>query len=174
MTVVAPKTTPIPKTNVQATAVLKRLASQDGFIEGPNNDNPYGKAMGYNHQPYCCYFVSWGFSCEHLLSLINQTPHGYYNAAEFEQFAHDMKRTVPVSQIKLGDILLYGEKGGKPYHTGFAASSIVPKVNLFPAWEANTSADHNPTGSQANGDGVHLRHRSPLWVLTVYRPPYTS
>lgn len=158
----------------QANAILKRLASQDGYTEGPNNANIFSQHFKRDHESWCCRYISWGFDVEHSISLIEQMPHqGYANCAEFQRWAIAKKLTVPVSQIRLGDILLYGEKGKPPYHTGFAATVVDPKTKIFGAWEGNTSADHNPKGSQDNGDGVHYRHRSSLWVLTVVRPPYT-
>lgn len=156
--------------SLQAQRIVARAKSQKGFREGANNDNKYGKAFGGNHAPWCAYFVSWVFKEEGLLHLIGQTPKGFCNCADFQEWAIEQKQTVPVGKIQGGDILLFGEKGGKPYHTGIAEDVINLKTGKVFDWEGNTSS--GAKGSQANGDGVYHRSRHKSWILTVFRPAW--
>jgi len=39
--------------------IITIAIAEDGFQEGPNNDNKYGEWYGWNNVPWCAIFVSW-------------------------------------------------------------------------------------------------------------------
>ena len=74
-------------------------------------------------------------------------------------------------QAGLQDLILYDFN-----HSGHAdhieiASSTVNSLHNFHAIGGNTSDPNNPTGSQANGDGVYEKVRPTSLVKTVIRIP---
>lgn len=159
--------------SIQAQGIVKRALSQVGYKEGPSNASKYGTWAGYPNQSWCAAFVSWVFSCERLLPLIAQTPHGYINCASFGNWAKKNKLTVPVMQVQAGDILLFcWDESGVPEHTGIAIGPYDPKSHLIPTVEGNTGG--NVIGSQVNGDGVHSRGRPRSCVTLVVRPKYAT
>lgn len=143
------------------------------YKEGPNNDTVFGAWYGLNHQPWCAMFVSWCFSCAHVLPLIAQTPKGFAGVEVFEAWAKAKKLTVPVAQVQAGDILLFDfHKEGRSVHTGLALGGINPNTHLIDTVEGNTVGDN--VGSQANGDGVYYKHRAPSTVRCVVRPKWPA
>ena len=50
--------------------VINRALSQVGFVEGRNNDTPYGEWYGLNHNPYCAMGLSWAFGQEGASELV--------------------------------------------------------------------------------------------------------
>ena len=159
--------------SVQADLVVKIALSQNGYKEGTNNDTMYGKWFGVNHQPWCAMFVSWCFNQAGVINLINQTPKGYAGCEAFEAWAVKNKLTVPVTSVQKGDILLFDfYKSGKSEHTGIAQSSINVNTHLIDTVEGNTAGDN--VGSQANGDGVYIKHRAPSTVRLVVRPRWSK
>ena len=159
--------------SVQAQGIIKRALSQVGYKEGPNNQSKYGSWAGYPDQSWCAAFVSWVFSCERLLPLIAETPHGYINCASFGKWAKAHKLLVPVKSVIAGDILLFcWDDSGVPEHTGIAIGSYDPKSHMIPTVEGNTGGQ--VLGSQTNGDGVYRRVRPFSCVTYAIRPHYTS
>ena len=139
-----------------------------GTTELPVNKTKYGKWYGLDGQPWCAMFVSWVFMRAGATSLINQSPKGFAGCESFEAWAKKKKMTVPVKQVEPGDILLFDfNKEGKSIHTGIALGYNV-HTHLIDTIEGNTAG--NSSGSQANGDGVYLKHRSPTTVRVVVRP----
>ena len=142
--------------------------------EGANNDTKYGVWYGLNHQPWCAIFVSWCFAQAKATNLIAQTPKGYAGCEAFEAWARKNNMIVPVTDIKVGDILLFDfSKKGKSEHTGIAiADGLNPHTHLIDSCEGNTAGDG--AGSQANGDGVYFKHRAPSTIRAVVRPKWSS
>jgi CHAP domain len=148
----------------QADQVVIIATKEVGFKEGVNNETKYGKWFGMDNVPWCMEFVQW---------VLHQA--GYTQALktagceEFEAWAHRSQLIVPVTTVQKGDIMLYDfSRSGKSEHTGFAiANGINPHTHLIDTVEGNTSADN--AKSQANGDGVYLKHRAPTTVRAVVR-----
>lgn len=58
--------------------VINVARTQIGFIEGSNNENPYGIWYGIPNESYCAMGVSWCFAQVGLSNLIAaQTPKGF-------------------------------------------------------------------------------------------------
>jgi hypothetical protein len=158
--------------SIQANAVITTAKSQVGIKEGKNNDTIYGKWYGVNNQPWCAIFVSWCFAQAGVTKLIAQSPKGYAGCEAMEAWAKKNKLTVPVANVQAGDILLFDfSKVGKAEHTGIALGYNV-NTHLIDTIEGNTAGDN--AGSQANGDGVYLKHRAPSTVRLVVRPQWAN
>jgi hypothetical protein len=152
--------------------VITIAREQVGRTETPVNKTIYGKWYGLDGQPWCAMFVSWVFMKAGATSLINQSPKGFAGCESFEAWAKKNKMTVPVKQVEPGDILLFDfNKEGKSIHTGIALGYNV-HTHLIDTIEGNTSG--NSTGSQANGDGVFIKHRAPSTVRCVVRPKWVA
>jgi hypothetical protein len=141
-----------------------------GTKEVPTNKTKYGKWYGLDGQPWCAMFVSWCFYKVAATDLIAQSPKGYAGCQSFEAWAQKHKLTVPVDKVQAGDILLFDfNKEKKSVHTGIALG-YNPHTHLIDTIEGNTAGDNK--GSQANGDGVYLKHRAPSTVRCVVRPKW--
>lgn len=141
-----------------------------GTKEVPTNKTKYGKWYGLDGQPWCAMFVSWCFNKAAAIDLIAQGPKGYVGCESFEAWAKKNKLTVPVDKVQAGDILLFDfNKEKKSIHTGIALG-YNPNTHLIDTIEGNTAGDSK--GSQANGDGVYLKHRAPSTVRCVVRPKW--
>jgi len=154
---------------------VAKIAMQEAALnvkEVPVNKTKYGHWYGLDGQPWCAMFVSWVFNQAGLVSLINQSPKGYAGCESFEAWAKKNKMTVPVKDVQTGDILLFDfNKEGKSIHTGIAVGYNV-HTHLIDTVEGNTAG--NQSGSQANGDGVYIKHRAPSTVRVVVRPKWSN
>jgi len=158
--------------SVQIDAVIKTAKTQLNYKEGTNNDTTFGKWYGLNHQPWCAMFVSWCFAQAGVTKLIAQSPKGFAGCQSMEVWAIKKKITVPVTDVQAGDILLFDfNKSGKSEHTGIALGYNA-HTHLIDTIEGNTAG--NNAGSQANGDGVYLKHRAPSTVRLVIRPQWAN
>ena len=154
----------------QATKVVETAKGQVGFKETPVNKSIFGHWYGMDGQPWCAMFVSWCFYKAGATNLINQSPKGFAGCESFEAWAKKKKMTVPVDQVQPGDILLFDfTKAGKSVHVGIA-TGYNEHTHLIDTVEGNTAG--NSKGSQANGDGVYLKHRAPTTVRVVIRPQW--
>ena len=154
---------------------VAKIAMQEAALkvkEVPVNKTKYGHWYGLDGQPWCAMFVSWVFNQAGLVSLINQSPKGYAGCESFEAWAKKNKMSVPVKDVQTGDILLFDfNKEGKSIHTGIAIGYNV-HTHLIDTVEGNTAG--NQSGSQANGDGVYIKHRAPSTVRVVVRPKWSN
>ena len=154
---------------------VAKIAMQEAALkvkEVPVNKTKYGHWYGLDGQPWCAMFVSWVFNQAGLVNLINQSPKGYAGCESFEAWAKKNKMTVPVKDVQTGDILLFDfNKEGKSIHTGIAVGYNV-HTHLIDTVEGNTAG--NQSGSQANGDGVYIKHRAPSTVRVVVRPKWSN
>jgi hypothetical protein len=156
----------------QADQVIAIAKSQVGTKEVPVNKTKYGKWFGLDGQPWCAMFVSWCFDQAGVIKLINQSSKGYAGCESFEAWAKGKGLTVPVAQVQAGDILLFDfNHAGKSEHTGLALG-YNKNTHLIDTVEGNTVGDN--VGSQANGDGVYLKHRAPTTVRLVVRPKWVE
>jgi hypothetical protein len=150
--------------------ILNIASKELGFIEGPNNENPYGSWYGVPNQPYCAMFVSWCFEQAGASSLIAaSTPKGFSYCPEGLRWFQAKGAVVDKYKSMPGDIVFFNFSGnGTAEHVGIIEGSSADGITTI---EANTSPDH-ATGSQANGIGVFRRHRPYLGVMAIVRPAY--
>jgi hypothetical protein len=158
-----------------ATALdIVHTATQEvGFIEGPNNENKYGAWYGLNNEPYCAIFLSWVFAQNNLSHLVAaQTPKGFsYCPAGLAWYQRNLQ-VVGKYAGQPGDIVFYSFAGnGIADHTEIIVGASRDGITTV---GGNTSPDHAVTASQANGNGVYLRHRPYLYVLAICRPNYET
>ena len=153
--------------------IVNTAQQQVGFVEGTNNDNPYGTWYGMNHEPYCAMFVSWVFAENNLSNLVAaQTTKGFaYCPAGLSWFQKE-NRIVDKYSGQPGDIVFFSFQGnGQADHVEIIVNASKDGITTV---GGNTSPDHALTASQANGNGVYLRHRPYLYVLAIARPAYTT
>ena len=153
--------------------IVNTAQQQVGFVEGTNNDNPYGTWYEMNHEPYCAMFVSWVFAENNLSNLVAaQTTKGFaYCPAGLSWFQKE-GRIVDKYSGEPGDIVFYSFAGnGQADHVEIIVNASKDGITTV---GGNTSPDHALTASQANGNGVYLRHRPYLYVLAIARPAYTT
>lgn len=63
--------------------LLSMALSQNGYKEGPNNDNKFGVWYNNNHQPWCAMFVSW---CWYQTGLSNELLLKYQGCSTGQQW----------------------------------------------------------------------------------------
>ena len=149
--------------------VVSIARKEDGYLEGPNNKNKFGEWYGLNHNPYCAMFVSWCFAQAGLSSLVAaSTPKGFSYCPDGLAWFQKKGCVVDKYSGKPGDIVFFSWNGHTAEHVGIIVAASKDGITTM---EGNTSADHK-TGSQANGDGVWLRHRPYLNVMAIVRPKY--
>lgn len=130
-------------------AILDGARKWINFVEGPNNDNPFGKHFGNNNQPYCNWFVSYVLIVEAKIKIL---PCGYVPTS----YNYFKKMGKIFSTPKPGDLAYFDFiKDGTPEHIGFVEE--VHNDGTITTIEANTSNTHK--GSQSNGDGVYEKKR---------------
>ena len=153
--------------------IVHTAQQQVGFVEGANNDNPYGTWYGMNHQPYCAMFVSWVFGQNNLSHLVAaQTSKGFAYCPAGLAWFQQKSCVVNKYDGKPGDIVFFCFTGtGQADHVEIIVDASKDGITTI---GANTSPDHALTASQANGNGVYLRHRPYLYVLAIVRPQYET
>lgn len=154
-------------------ATAKKYADQ-AYKEGTNNDTIFGTWYGMNHQPWCAMFVSKCFDEAGLAPLVAaSTKKGFASCdAGFNWFQKN-KQIVPVGKAQEGDIVFFNFDNN-PHdaeHVGIVVSN--DGKGTLTTVEGNTSGETHTGGSQANGDGVFIRHRSYALVMGIARPKYT-
>jgi hypothetical protein len=153
--------------------IVNTAQQQVGFVEGANNDNPYGTWYGMNHEPYCAMFVSWVFAQHNLSHLVAaQTPKGFAYCPAGLAWFQRKGRVIGKYDGKPGDLVFYSFEGtGQATHIEIIVGASKDGITTV---GANTSPDHAINASQANGNGVYLRHRPYLYVLAIVRPEYET
>jgi len=127
-----------------------------GTVEVPDNKTKYGKFTKHDGQPWCGSFVMW---CAAQVKL--RIPDCIYTPAGVAGFQGLGAYSNPATYTpKPGDIVFFdfNPGGAKVEHVG-----IVVKDNgdgTITTTEGNTSPEHKPTGSQANGGEVAERIRA--------------
>lgn len=149
--------------------VVSFARKEVGFVEGPNNDNKYGVWYGMNHEPYCAMFVSWCFAQAGLSSIVAATTSkGFAYCPDGLSWFQKKGQIVDKYAGQPGDIVFFSWSGHTAEHVGIIVAASKDGITTV---EGNTSADHK-MGSQANGDGVWLRHRPYLNIMAIARPNY--
>ena len=153
--------------------IVNIAQKQVGFVEGPNNDNIYGTWYGINNQPYCAMFVSWCFAQANATHLVAaQTPKGFSYCPDGLAWFQKNKQVIGKYDGLPGDIVFYSFSGnGQPDHVEIIVGASKDGITTI---GGNTSPDHAVTASQANGNGVYLRHRPYLYVMAICRPNYSG
>jgi hypothetical protein len=153
--------------------IVHTAQQQVGFVEGANNENPYGTWYGINNQPYCAMFVSWVFGQNNLSHLVAaQTTKGFAYCPAGLAWFQQKSCVVNKYDGKPGDIVFFSFTGtGQADHVEIIVDASKDGITTV---GANTSPDHALTASQANGNGVYLRHRPYLYVLAIVRPQYET
>jgi hypothetical protein len=140
----------------QAADFVAKARTQIGVVEVPDNKTIYGKFTGHDGQPWCGSFVMW---CANQAKV--KIPNVVWTPGGVEGFKGiDAWANAETAKPKAGDIVFFDfVKGGAPVeHVG-----IVVQDNgdgTVTTIEGNTSPEHKPTGSQANGGEVALRIRA--------------
>jgi Putative peptidoglycan binding domain len=151
--------------------VVNTAQLQVGYIEGENNDTIYGEWYGLNHEPYCAIGVSWVFAQNNLSHLVAaQTTKGFSYCPAGMAWFQQKGCVVDKYAGKTGDLIFYSFSGnGLADHVEILVAASKDGITTV---GFNTSPDHALTASQANGNGVYLRHRPYLHVLAIVRPQY--
>jgi hypothetical protein len=150
--------------------VLNVARTQVGFVEGPNNESPYGTWFGIPNQPYCAMGISWCFAQVGLSHIIaGQTPKGFASCQVGLSWFQRQGRVVNKFQGQPGDIVFFSfSNNGQADHVELLEAASASGITTI---GFNTSPDH-VIGSQANGGGCYRRHRPYLNVLAIVRPAY--
>jgi hypothetical protein len=154
-------------------AAAKKYADQK-YTEGANNDTVFGVWYGMNHEPWCAMFVSKCFAEANVSSLVAaSTKKGFASCTIGYQWFAKKKQTVPLGKAQAGDIVFFNFDANvnTAEHVGIVVSND-PKKGILTTYEGNTSGE-GKKGSQANGDGVYLRHREYSLVMGIARPKWT-
>jgi CHAP domain len=151
--------------------IVNIAQQQIGFIEGPDNKNPYGDWYGLPNQPYCAMFVSWVFAQANVSALVAaETPKGFSYCPAGLAWFQKQGCVINVKDARAGDIVFYSWTNGIAQHVGIIENASPAGITVI---EGNTSADH-ATGSQADGIGVFRRHRPYLNIMAIVRPKYPN
>lgn len=149
--------------------VLNAARGEVGYQEGANNENKYGEWYGMNHVSYCAIFVSWCFSQAGLSALVSaSTTKGFSYCPSGLAWFQQRGQVVDKYAGQPGDLVFFSWSGHTAEHVGIIVAASKDGITTI---EGNTSPDHK-TGSQANGDGVYMRHRPYLNVMAIVRPKY--
>ena len=152
--------------------IVNIARTQIGFVEGPNNENPYGTWYGVPNQSYCAMGISWCFAqanASHLVAA--QTPKGFSYCPDGLTWFQKNKQVVDKYSALPGDIVFFSWSGnGVADHVELVEAASKDGLTTI---GFNTGPE-SYTGNQANGDGCYRRHRPYLYVLAIVRPAYTA
>jgi len=150
--------------------VLNVARTQIGFVEGPNNESPYGTWFGIPNQPYCAMGISWCFAQVGLSHLVaGQTIKGFASCQVGLSWFQRQGKVVNKFQGQPGDIVFFSfSNNGQADHVELLEAASPNGITTI---GFNTSPDH-VDGSQSNGGGCYRRHRPYLNVIAIVRPAY--
>jgi len=135
---------------------LHLAAGEVGYVEGPNNDTPYGRWYGVNNQPWCAIFCSWAYeTAGGSPSFVKGSRYAYCPYIYSDAAACRYGLSLTSSPVP-GDLVLYNwdDTGGEFDHVGLFEDG---SSSSWQAIEGNTSPSNS--GSQSNGGGVYRRSR---------------
>jgi len=162
-------------TQAAAVVAAAKKYADENYKEGTNNDTIFGVWYGMNHQPWCAMFVSKCFEDAKLSPLVAASTKKGFAAcnAGYQWFAKN-NQIVPVGKAEAGDVVFFNFDADvhTTEHVGIVVAND-PKKGILTTYEGNTSGE-GKAGSQANGDGVFLRHRAYSLIMGVARPKYTA
>ena len=142
-----------------------------GYTEQPKNSNntKYGQVYGIQGVYWCVMFLWWLYR-EAGLSSIFYDGKRVASCRELLNWAKKNNRTVSVTEITVGDIVLLSfSKTSDPEHCGLVVDAS-DFHSYFKTIEGNTTPGEE--GSQDNGGCVALKTRSVKNVVAVIRPDY--
>lgn len=156
---------------------LKKCLSYEGFVEGKNNNNLFGKYYGRNFESYCAFFVSYNAEAvginffkniktkdnKFFLTGCTNKYAGYCPSLYTYTKSRGLLKTNPTTQPpKAGDVILFNMNGVYPDgikyadHVGVVVS-YNPKTKVFDTIEGNTSNTNKLTN---DGGGVFRKQRT--------------
>jgi len=152
--------------------IVTTAQQQVGFVEGPNNQNPYGDWYGVPNEPYCAMGISWVFAQNNLSNLVAaQTPKGFAYCPAGLAWFQAKGAVVGKYDAKPGDLVFFSWSGnGQADHVELVVAASRDGITTV---GFNTGPENSVT-HQNNGDGCYLRHRAYLYVLAVCRPAYET
>lgn len=132
--------------------VIDRASNDVGFVEGPNNANPFGEWYGLPNQPYCAMALSrWMFDA--ALPTPASTSKGYAFTPAGALWFQQRNRWGKVPRV--GAHVFFRFSGSRIHHVGLVTGIHGASIDTI---EANTS--RGAAGSQRDGGGVWRRRRS--------------
>ena len=153
----------------QIERVIATARGELGYTESPagSNRTKYGEAYGWNGVPWCVIFLWWVF-LRAGLSVLFFGGARTASCGTLRAWYKAQGQTVPVDQVKPGDIVLLNFHGGtEAEHCGLVEAAGTGWVRTI---EGNTSPGLE--GSQDNGGCVALKRRYPRQIVGVLRPMY--
>jgi CHAP domain/Putative peptidoglycan binding domain len=152
--------------------IVTTAQQQVGFVEGPNNQNPYGDWYGIPNEPYCAMGISWVFAQHDLSHLVAaQTSKGFAYCPAGLAWFQAKGAVVGKYDAKPGDLVFFSWSGnGQADHVEIVVAASRDGITTV---GFNTGPENSVT-HQNNGDGCYLRHRAYLYVLAICRPAYET
>lgn len=148
--------------------VLNVARSQISFVEGANNENPYGMWYGIPNASYCAMGVSWCFAQVGLSSLVAaQTPKGFAYCPAGLQWFQRQGLVVNKYQAQPGDLVFFSWGTGVAEHVEIVEAASADGLTTI----GFNTGDQN-TKAAANGGGCYREHRPYLYVMAIVRPKY--
>ena len=146
--------------------MLRTAWDEVGYVEGANNANKYGAAVGADNQPWCGHFVNWvAEKADVKIPNCAFTPNG---ALAFKS----MRKWHEKGEPQPGDIIFFDFP-----HDGVDRISHVGIV-VKALWNGNVlTIEGNTTcpgvkGDERNGGGVTVKERKPSEIVGWGRPVY--
>lgn len=159
--------------------VIEVAESQLGVTEYPPGSNKviyntdyYGKEVSGADYPWCCTYLWWVF---------NKAGEGkaFFNSGKTAscnillRWYKEQGLTVPVDQVRAGDIVLLNFHGGQtPEHCGLVECVMHSDDGVETIWTIEGNTTPGEEGSQDNGGCVALKDRYPRQIVAVCRPQY--
>jgi hypothetical protein len=150
-------------------AVLVEMKAQVGFVEGPNNKNPWGPEQGIANAAYCCSFACmipyhhgyrWPADSQFGDKGDAYVPFRRQHAIEQGEWLQDHTSQGHPADVQPGDQLIYVWPGGD------GAGDHI-ETAIAPSASGNTTNIGANTGSP---EGVHSVVRSRQYLLGRIRP----
>jgi hypothetical protein len=165
----APTLAAAPAGTVSWAAVLTEMTAQVGFVEGPDNQNPWGPEQGIANAAYCCSFACmvpyhrgyrWPANCQFGVKGDAYVPFRRQHAIEQGEWLEDHASAGRPADVEPGDQLIYVWPGGD------GAGDHI-ETAIAPSPSGNTTNIGANTGSP---EGVHTVVRSRQYLLGRIRP----
>jgi len=151
--------------------VLNVARQQIGFIEGANNENPYGTWYGIPNASYCAMGISWCFKEAGLSAIVAaQTDKGFAYCPAGLAWFQKKGQVVDKYSATAGDLVFYNWGSGVAEHVEIVEAASRDGLTCI---GFNTGPDKS-SGTPANGDGVFRVHRPYLYVMAIVRPAYPT
>ena len=146
--------------------VLSVARSQIGFIEGNNNENPYGLWYGIPDAPYCAMGISWCFAQVGASNLIAaQTLKGFSFTPAALHWFQMQGMVVNKMQGQPGDLIFYDWNGdGVTDHVELLEAASPGGITVI---GFNTGNPNDTTK-----EGCWRIHRNYMFIIAVVRPRY--